>query len=153
MSFWDGSRGIPFIYLFIFPNFVTSRTELETEGRILTEVTRDNTTQKHRLRKAVCISNGLKIFKIRIIFNMEVKFLRGRVNLTEKEICQCSRSYFLPFSFWLKLRCPKVWKAFLASLANKMSNPFSVPSLGLNPERESLDSEETPICGELRKKQ
>lgn len=65
---------------------MTSRTELETKGRILTEVTRDNTAQKHRPRKAACIINGLKPFEIRILFDLGLKFLRRGANFTEKGI-------------------------------------------------------------------
>lgn len=56
---------------------------------------------------------------------------------------------FLFFSFYLKLRCLKSWKAFLASLPKKRLNHFPVFSLGSTTQRKSLDCEENPVHWEL----
>lgn len=52
------------------------------------------------------------------------------------------------FCFYLKLKCLRMWKTFLASLPNKRLNHFSVYSLGSTTQRKSLDCEENPVLWE-----
>ena len=87
-----------------------------------------------------------------MLFNVGVKFLTGRMSslrsLSENGVLRSvvdTDGRFPLFSFWLKLRCLKMWKASLASIPNKRSNPFSVFSLGLITQRKSLDYEENPV--------